>query len=156
HSSKRAGLAGGYAGDPPPDLSGPCAAIIPVPRGVGVHPADLKKILERVRHGKVSPEKALRRLRTLPYEDPGFAKGANHRHLRRRFPEVIFGEGKTIPQIIAIMGKVASRRQPVLVTRVPVEVYRKVRRRYKGARYHAQARAITLESPRKAASRPGI
>ena len=80
---------------------------------------ELKKILERVRRGKVSPDEALRRLKTLPYEDLGFAKVDHHRQLRRGFPEVIFGEGKSVRQIIAIMGKVASKRQPVLVTRVP-------------------------------------
>src|SRR5206468_348989 len=90
------------------------------------------------------------------YEDLGFAKVDNHRHLRRGFPEVIFGEGKTVPQIIAIMGKVASKRQPVLVTRVPAEVFRKVSRRFRRARYHAQARAITLDAPRKTTPRPGI
>ncbi len=79
-----------------------------------MNPNELKKILERVRAGKASPDEALRRLKTLPYEDLGFAKVDNHRQLRRGFPEVIFGEGKTVPQIIAIMGRVASKRQPVL------------------------------------------
>src|SRR5437867_9151534 len=90
-----------------------------------VNTSELNKILERVRAGRVSPDEALRRLKTLPYEDLGFAKVDNHRQLRRGFPEVIFGEGKSVPQIVAIMGRVASKRQPVLVTRVPPEVYRR-------------------------------
>ena len=116
----------------------------------------LKKILERVRAGRMRPDEALRRLRLLPYEDLGFAKVDNHRELRRGFPEVIFGEGKNVPQIIAIMGRVASKRQPVLVTRVTPDVYKKVRRRYRRARYHEQARAITLEAPGPRKTRPGI
>ena len=117
---------------------------------------DLKKLLERVRAGRMKPDEALRRLRLLPYEDLGFAKVDNHRQLRRGFPEVIFGEGKSVPQIVAIMGRVASKRQPVLVTRVTPDVYKKVRRRYRGARYHQQARAITLEVPGPKKTRPGI
>jgi len=121
-----------------------------------VNTGDLKKILERVRAGRMKPDEALRRLRLLPYEDLGFAKVDNHRQLRRGFPEVIFGEGKSVPQIIAIMGRVASKRQPVLVTRVAPDVYKKVRRRYRRARYHEQARAITLEAPGRRKTRPGI
>ncbi len=116
----------------------------------------LKRILERVRKGTISADAALRKLRTLPYEDLGFAKVDNHRALRRGFPEVIFGEGKSVQQIIAIMGKVASRRQPVLVTRVAPYVFRRVRSRYRKARYHPQAGAITLDAPGRHPARPGI
>ena len=117
---------------------------------------ELKKILEGVRRGKVSADEALRRLKILPYEDLGFAKVDHHRQLRRGFPEVIFGEGKSVPQIVAIMGKVAARRQPVLVTRVPPDVFKKIRRRFRRARYHADARAITLETGARPPGRPGI
>jgi len=121
-----------------------------------VNTTELKKILERVRAGTVSPEEALRRLKVLPYEDLGFAKVDHHRQLRRGFPEVIFGEGKSMRQIIAIMGKVASKRQPVLVTRVPPGAVREIRRRFRRARYHAEAQAITLEAGAKRPGRPGI
>ena len=117
---------------------------------------DLKLVLERVRGGALSPDAALHRLRTLPYEDLGFAKVDNHRALRRGFPEVIFGEGKTVTQISAIMGRVASARQPVLVTRVGPEVFRRIKNRYRKARYHKSARAIVLEAPRSPRPRPGV
>lgn len=118
--------------------------------------ADLKRVLERVRRGTISPDAALHRLRTLPYEDLGFAKVDNHRALRRGFPEVIFGEGKTVPQISAIMGRVASKRQPVLVTRVGPEIFRRIRARYAKARYYPQARAIVLAAPGTPPPRPGV
>lgn len=117
---------------------------------------DLKKLLDKVRSGKTSSEAALRRLRLLPYEDLGFAMVDNHRQLRRGFPEVIFGEGKTITQIIAIMGRVAARRQPVLVTRVSRETFRKVRARFRKAIYHEAARAITLIGTPATRLKPGI
>jgi NCAIR mutase (PurE)-related protein len=117
---------------------------------------DVRAILEGVRRGKVSPHAALKRLRLLPYEDLGFAKIDNHRQIRRGYPEVIYGEGKTVPQIITIMGRVSKRRQPVLVTRVGPGVFRKVRARIRKARYHPVARAITLDVPGRPAPRAGI
>ncbi len=118
--------------------------------------SDLRKLLDRLHRGKVSTESALRRLKILPYEDLGFAKIDNHRPLRRGFPEVIFGERKSVQQLNAIIGKVASKRLPVLVTRVGPEIYRKVRARYRKAKYFSQARAIVLEAPGVSAPKPGI
>jgi len=108
---------------------------------------DLRRLIDQVAKKKIGTAEALEQLRMLPYEDLGFAKVDNHRHLRRGFPEVIYGEGKTVLQIIAIVGRLAARRQPVLVTRVGRDVYRKVHTRFKAARYHEQARAITLKVP---------
>jgi hypothetical protein len=119
---------------------------------------DLRRLLDQVAKKRIGTAAALEKLRTLPYEDLGFAKVDNHRHLRRGFPEVIYGEGKTVAQVVAIMGRLAARRQPVLVTRVGPDVFRKVRARFKAARYHAAARAITLGEPGRggAGSKPGV
>ena len=121
-----------------------------------MHTRHLKSLLDRLRRGTISTEAALRRLKHLPYEDLGFAKVDNHRHLRRGFPEVIYGDGKTVAQILAIMGRMTARRQPVLVTRVGPEVFRKVRRQQRGVRYHTAARAITLNVERTGRRRRGI
>jgi len=121
-----------------------------------MHPQRVKDLLDRLRRGAISTESALRALKHLPYEDLGFAKVDNHRHLRRGFPEVVYGEGKTVPQILAIVGRMARRRQPVLVTRVGMEVFRKVRLKHRRARYHAAARVITLNVDQKGPRRPGI
>ena len=121
-----------------------------------MHTKDLKALLARVQKGTISAEAALRRLKLLPYEDLGYAKVDNHRQLRRGFPEVIFGEGKTVPQILGIMGRVAARRQMVLVTRVPPGTARRIRARFRKAKYHAAARAITLAPPGKVVPRKGI
>ena len=44
----------------------------------------------------------LKRLQTLPFEDLEFAQVDLHRQLRRGFPEVVFGEGKSPEQILPI------------------------------------------------------
>ena len=89
-----------------------------------MHPRDLDALLKAVRDGRLSPEQAAERLKSLPYEDLGFAKVDHHRALRRGFPEVIFGAGKTPEQILAIAEKIAGRGQNLLVTRTTAEVYR--------------------------------
>ena len=117
----------------------------------------LRGLLSRIRKGGLSIDEGLDRLRALPYEDLGFAKIDTHRELRRGFPEVIFGEGKTTAHIVAIVDRIAARGQPVLVTRVAAEVHRRVAERHPRARYHAAARAVTLGvGRRRGRGHPGI
>ena len=54
----------------------------------------LKKLLADLQSGKITIDATLDRLRTLPYEDLGFASVDHHRAIRQGFPEVIFCEGK--------------------------------------------------------------
>jgi NCAIR mutase (PurE)-related protein len=108
-------------------------------------PKDLQDLLRRVSEGRLSPEEAAERLRTLPYEDLGFAKVDHHRALRRGFPEAVFGVGKTPEQIAAIVDRIAGRGQNVLVTRATAEVHRRVATSQPGARFHEAARCVTVE-----------
>lgn len=107
-------------------------------------PREIDALLRAVRDGTVTPEAAALRLRTLPYEDLGFARPDHHRALRRGFPEVVFGAGKTEPQVLAIVASLADRGQNVLVTRTSADVHRLVAERYPAARFHDSARCITL------------
>jgi NCAIR mutase (PurE)-related protein len=69
----------------------------------------LKKLLERVQQGKVPVEKALRELKTLPYEQIDCATIDHHRALRQGAPETIFGSGKTAAQVVSIMRKMQGQ-----------------------------------------------
>ncbi len=106
-------------------------------------PEALSELLERVRRGNVSVERALQRLRHLPYEDLGFAKVDHHRALRQGFPEVIMGEGKTSGDIAAIARSMQKRRSNVLITRLSPEKMGPLKKKLKGLRYHGVARAAT-------------
>ena len=108
-------------------------------------PDELLRILSDVRDGRVSPEQAVARLKTLPYEDLGFAKVDHHRALRRGFPEVVFGAGKTPEQIAAIVGRIAARGQGALVTRATREAADAVIASQPRARYEAVARCILVD-----------
>lgn len=91
---------------------------------------------------------AAERLRTLAFEDIGFAKIDHHRSLRRGFPEVIFGPGKTPSQIAAIASRLIETGQVVLVTKTTEEAYRAVAEGHPDARWHKEASAITVGGER--------
>ncbi|MFQ6038885.1 MAG: nickel pincer cofactor biosynthesis protein LarB [Candidatus Aminicenantales bacterium] len=105
----------------------------------------LKDILDRVHAGEITPEEALDLLRDYPYQDLAFAKLDHHRELRRGFPEIIFGGGKTPDQITAIAREILKKGANLLITRVGPEVYAKVKKKLPQVIYHETARAITYE-----------
>ena len=78
----------------------------------------LADLLAAVQGGTCPVDEALERLRTLPYEDLGFARVDHHRGLRNGFPEVVFGQGKTPEQVVAIAERLVAAGGNVLVTRL--------------------------------------
>lgn len=115
-----------------------------------MRPDAIRKLLEAVKRRTMSVDAALSRLKSLPFEDIGFATLDHHRSLRKGFPEVIWGEGKTAPQIIAIVRKMMSRRQAILVTRVDARKASQIRRSLPALTYHPSSRLLTLEAERPA------
>jgi len=82
----------------------------------------LQALLEAVAAGRLTPGEALERLRGQPVEDLGFAQVDLHRGLRVGFPEVVFGQGKTPAQALAIAERLVADGGPLLVTRVSPEM----------------------------------
>ncbi|MFZ1886910.1 MAG: nickel pincer cofactor biosynthesis protein LarB [Candidatus Binataceae bacterium] len=101
--------------------------------------AAIRKILESVAAGTVTAAAAMRDLRELPFQDLGFAKLDRHRTLRRGVPEVIFGEGKTAAQIIAIGKSVVASGSNLIVTRLGPEKARVVKKALRAMNYHPDA-----------------
>jgi NCAIR mutase (PurE)-related protein len=77
----------------------------------------VRGLLEQVSAGALDVEKALDRLRHLPFEDLGFAKLDHHRALRHGLTEVVFGKGKSPEQIASIATRLLDKSQNLLVTR---------------------------------------
>ncbi len=103
------------------------------------------ELLERFRAGKASREQVLRAFQTAPVADLGFAQVDTHRALRKGFPEVIFGAGKTPEQIVKIASKVFEHEQRILITRINNEHVRALRRKFRRAAHHETARCVTVE-----------
>src|SRR5947208_10166338 len=87
---------------------------------------ELLKILESVKTGELAPDKAIERLKHLPFEDLGFAKVDHHRALRQGFAEVILGKGKTpqqVAEIVRAMLRKKDSRHNILVTGADKEIF---------------------------------
>lgn len=111
-----------------------------------MHPDNLRQLLEAVAAGSTSVEQATEKLRQLPFEDLGYAKIDHHRHLRRGFPEVVFGPGKTPSQIAAIASRLIEQGQNVLVTKTTQEAYLEVAKTQSNAVWKSEARAVVVET----------
>jgi pyridinium-3,5-biscarboxylic acid mononucleotide synthase len=125
---------------------------------------ELHELLDLVRLGALAPDRAVDRLKHLPFEDLGFAKVDHHRSLRQGYAEVIFAKGKT-PQQVAEIAKAMLHpkhgRQNVLITRADAATFAAVRRVAssakslgKGAakavaRFHPLSGVITIERNRE-------
>jgi pyridinium-3,5-biscarboxylic acid mononucleotide synthase len=108
----------------------------------------LRKLLQQIKDGTLSPDEAVTRLRHMPFEDLGFAKVDHHRRLRAGMPEVIFSAGKTPSQVAKIFKSMAVQGGNVLATRATPEHFRAVKKAVRKAEYHELARAITLHQDR--------
>src|SRR5258708_4227674 len=114
--------------------------------------SEVRKSLECVKAGELAPDKAIERLKHLPFEDLGFAKVDHHRALRQGFAEVVLGKGKTpqqVAEIVRAMLRMKDSRHNILVTRADKKIFAAVKRaggkdaRY--AKFHELSGAITVE-----------
>ncbi len=109
----------------------------------------LKQLLEEVQQSKISLDQALEKLKTLPFEDLGFARVDHHREMRKGFPEVIFGSGKTADQVAEIVRSLHRHGTNVLITRTDNAVYERLRADYPEAQFHEHSRAITIRGKKQ-------
>ena len=103
-------------------------------------PEAIIRLLEQVRSGRLSPDNAANKLSHLPYEDMGFAKPDHHRHMRHGIPEVVYAEGKTTDETVAIARALYKKNKRVLITRATKEVRTKLR--IKSAEFHPRSGLI--------------
>ena len=104
----------------------------------------IKQLLGKVKTGEVSVDEAVARLRDLPFEDIEVACIDHHRSIRRGASEVIFGEGKEVEDILAIMDRMIAQEENILVTRLSPEKASKIRKKYPKAKYYPRSRTLTL------------
>jgi len=110
---------------------------------------DFLKLLEDYKNSRISEEEALNRLRHLPFEDLGFARVDHHREMRKGFPEVIFGTGKTPEQILGIVQSMNRGSTNILVTRSEASVCELLRNDFPEAEFHPNSKAITIRRNRE-------
>jgi NCAIR mutase (PurE)-related protein len=81
-----------------------------------------RTLLAAVAAGAVSPEEALARFATAPYDDLGHSLVDTHRALRTGDPEVVYAAGKTTQQVLDNVAALREHSDRVLVTRCSPEV----------------------------------
>jgi NCAIR mutase (PurE)-related protein len=114
----------------------------------------LEALLAEVAAGRLGPEAALQRLRHLPFEDLSFARIDHHRTLRQGQPEVVFCEGKTPDQVVAICERLEAASGSFLGTRVNEVMAERLTRRFPKSIWNPLARTVHLPR-REPAARTG-
>lgn len=108
---------------------------------------EIEHILKLVQSGDLDIQEAQiqlnQQLAKSAAGDLGFANLDLEREKRTGFPEVIYGEGKTVEQIIAIIHKLMQHTERVLATRVDPLKAEAVVAAIPNVTYHPTARALT-------------
>lgn len=117
-----------------------------------MHRKMIAELLEAVAGGTLGVEEALERLRVLPFEDTGHTRIDHHRQLRRGFPEIVYCEGKTPPQIADIARRIVAAGSDLLATRCAPEVFASVAGDIEGAVYHEEGRLFAVRRSEPQAS----
>lgn len=84
------------------------------------------------------------------YTDIGFAKIDDHRKSRRGFPEVVFGKGKTVEQVVKISHKIIAHDGILLVTHADKKAFLKLKKSYPGIKFDEKARIISYTKKKPA------
>ena len=115
---------------------------------------EARELLEGFRAGRTGVEDVVRAFQSAPIADLGFAQVDLQRALRKNFPEVIFGAGKTPRQVLAIASKLVEQEQHVLVTRITADHARALQKKFRRAVFHEAARCVIIETKLRK-KRPG-
>ena len=123
-------------------------------------PEVLRDLLSAVAQGQVSPETAYTKLKNLDYEAlDDFAIIDHQRALRSGFPVVVWGPGKTVDQIAAIMQTMAARQGDrggvVMATRIEAGVFAELQQRLPKLRYYPTPQICALGDAADRPTQPG-
>ncbi|PYO21706.1 MAG: 1-(5-phosphoribosyl)-5-amino-4-imidazole-carboxylate carboxylase, partial [Candidatus Rokuibacteriota bacterium] len=108
----------------------------------------VRRLLADLAAGRIDVDTAVARLRSLPYEDLGFAKVDHHRAVRTGAAEAVYCPGKTPEQVVAILARLAHHHTNVIATRVGGDVATAVAAAGLPHAYHADARLVIVRPER--------
>lgn len=106
----------------------------------------LRLLLENVKNGETDINTALEKLKTLPYEDLGYAKVDHHRAIRNGYPEVIYCPGKSLDHIKGIVRHmIAHKDNNIIASRAEKEVYEAIKEVTNDAVYYELAKTVVIK-----------
>src|SRR5699024_971236 len=100
----------------------------------------IESLLWAVKKNEVSVTEAKSQL--SHYDELGFAKIDLHRKKRQGFPEIIFGEGKTVTQLNNIISTLSKHDEVILITRIDQNKADEVIAMHPELEYHAIAQIV--------------
>lgn len=110
---------------------------------------ETREVLEKVRSGEMTIEKAEQFFRREPFEELGYAKLDTHRKLRSGAPEVIYCSGKTDEHLLSIFGKLYEEHGEVFGTRADENQYRLIQGQFPQVCYDPVSKIIKIEKEDK-------
>ena len=109
-----------------------------------MHRDRLLELLQEVSCGSTTVEQAMGKLQNLPFENLDFARIDSHRGLRTGFVEVVFGQGKTTQQVLAISEHIIKAGGPLFVTRVSEDTGCALQEKWPKGEYNSLANTFHL------------
>ncbi len=104
----------------------------------------LRDLLAQVSEGKLPPEQALERLRTLPFAEAGQVLADTHRVIRQGFPEAVYAEGKSLTQTSDALTALVGAHGCALATRVNAETAALLLQRFPTGSYDGVSRLYRI------------
>jgi len=104
----------------------------------------LKDVLLKYKNGEKDIDDVIKDIKTLFYEDTGYAKIDHIRELRKGFPEVVFCERKELNEAEEIIFKLSEKSNRVLATRASKELFERVKKKIEFAQYNERGRTISI------------
>ena len=104
----------------------------------------LRDLLAQVSEGRLPPDQALERLRTLPFAEAGQVLADTHRVIRQGFPEAVFAEGKTLTQTSDALTALVAAHGSALATRVAPDMAAMLLQRFPTGSYDGVSRLYRI------------
>ena len=108
---------------------------------------NLEQTLRSLQAGHLSVEDALEQINGV--KELGYAAIDTDRQRRNGFPEVVYGEGKTVEQIEGILQFLSQKELPILTTRVSLQKGEALSQRFPTGHYYPEAAASFSTLKRK-------
>ena len=105
---------------------------------------ELEHLARQLFDGKLVPDEFMRQIARPATADLGEVQADLDRQRRCGFPEVVFGQGKTIETLEKIFARMLAEGIDVFSTRITAEQAAALLRKFPGARYNSIARTLRI------------
>jgi len=107
----------------------------------------LIEILDRYKNGEIKKEDIIEYFSLFPFKDEEFLKIDLQRELRKNSPEIVYGQGKTLKQLLFIIEHYISTKKKLLITKVNRSIIDKIKIEYPKLFYSDTTGIISSPNP---------